>query len=130
MITIQKCQEIAFKTALSNISMKSPDHLKEWLGESGRRWLIFDGLDLVDALDFPAGIRSLMEIINQYQAFRGTKMSGRVETFKHPITGDVVERPLPKDSVLEVEEIDRAIRYLVGLISAKDENWSLNNPPM
>ena len=41
-----------------------------------------------------------------------------------------VEVPIFKDETLELEELDRAIRYLVGLASEKDPNWSLLSTPL
>ncbi len=36
--------------ARTRTSMQSPDHLKRWLDASGRRWLVVDAREMVDAL--------------------------------------------------------------------------------
>jgi len=118
------------KQALENISIKSPEHLKKWLIASGRRWLVFDGVDLINSLDYPAGVLSLMQIINSYQAYRSSKMSNRIEKIEHPLTHEIIETALPKCDVLELEELDRCVRYLIGLASTKDINWNINNSPL
>ena len=48
-------------------AMKSPEHLRGWLEASGRRWLVFDGIELIKALPWPAGVDALMQIIAAYR---------------------------------------------------------------
>ena len=115
-------------------AMKDPDHLKEWLSESGRPFLIFVAKDLVDALPWPDGAQALAEIIHCYRVHRNAIANGETETQTYHDTvagGEVtVEVPLYKDETLELAEIDRTIRYLTGLASEKDPLWSLQNPPL
>ena len=126
----RKLTDTELKLAQFRVSIKSPQQLKEWMVDSGRRWLIFDGLDLVDSLDFPAGVQSLMQLISLYTAYRSTRLSGRYEKYKHPITGEEIKSLLPKTDVLEIEELDRVVRYLVGMITQLDPSWSINNTGM
>lgn len=126
----KKLTELEMKLSKFRTSIKSTQHLKQWLEDSNRHWLVFDGLDLVDSLDFPSGISSLIDIICKYTAYRNTKVSGRLETMKHPITGETINALLPKTDTLEIEEIDRCVRYLIGLASQLDSTWNLNNPAM
>ena len=115
---------------LLNVSIKTPQHLKAWLEESNRRWLVFDAVELVEALPWPGGVDTLIQIIGCYRDHRSTQPSGRVHIEIEPIKGREVEVPVMKTDTLEVEELDRAIRYLVGLITEKDSKWTLENQPL
>ncbi len=116
--------------ALLNVSIKSPDHLKRWLQQSGRRWMVFDALDLVDALSWPEGVRALMELIAAYREHRGGIESGNYETQRDPTLGKEIQVPIMKTDLLEVAELDRAIRALITQATKQDPTWSLDKPPM
>ena len=49
---------------------------------------------------------------------------------KDPIFGRQVEVPIMKTDVLEIEEMDCAIRHLIRQASEKDPTWKLENPPL
>lgn len=116
--------------ALLNVAIKSPDHLKRWLQASGRRWMVFDALNLVDSLKWPEGVMALIEIIAAYRDYRGGIQSGNFEKQKDPTLGKDIRVSIQKTDHLEVPELDRAIRAMIGQITAKDPNWSLDKPPM
>ncbi len=69
-----------------------------------------------------------------YRDHRRAIATGRYETQKHVnhVTGKEVEVEVPvyKDETLEIEELDRAIRHLIGLASEKDPSWKLSNAPL
>lgn len=111
-------------------AMKDPKHMRQWLEASGRRWLVFDALDLVEALPWPAGVEALIEIINCYRDHRRTQPSGRTQMVDPDWKGPPVEVPLMKGDMLEIEELDRCIRYLIGLASERDPQWSLEKAPL
>lgn len=115
-------------------AMKNPAHLKRWLLASGRRWLVFDARDLVEALPWPEGAQALAEIVSAYRNYRRSIATGRSETQKQTdhVTGQEVEVEVPifKDETLEIEELDRAIRYLIGVASEKDPTWRLDAAPL
>ena len=115
-------------------AMKNPDHLKEWMQESDRRWMVFNTKDLIDALPWPSGARALAEIIAVYRDHRMTINTGRTKVEKqlNQVTGQEVEIDVPvyKDETLEIEELDRAIRHLIRIASEKDPNWNLQNQPL
>ncbi|UCG51428.1 MAG: hypothetical protein JSW58_14770 [Candidatus Latescibacterota bacterium] len=115
---------------LHNISMKSPEHLKRWLQESGRRYLVFESADLVDSVPWPEGVDTLIQIIACYGEYRRSKPTGRFETQTDPTLGEKIEVPIMKGELLEVDELDRAIRFLIGQITEREPGWSLENPPM
>lgn len=115
--------------AQMRVSMQHPEHLKSWLVASGRRWLVINALELVDALPWPAGVDAFLQIVAAYRDHRGAMPSGRMEVIAHP-NGESITVPVMKGETLEVEELDRAIRYLIGQITAKDSTWKLENPPM
>jgi uncharacterized NAD(P)/FAD-binding protein YdhS len=112
-----------------NVAIKDPEHLKRWLAQTGRRFMVFNAADLVDALPWPDGHNALLQIIAAYRAQRAATLSDRVEKTTSP-TGEGIELQLPKDEFLEVEELDRAIRDLIGEASRKDPNWKLENAPL
>ena len=96
--------------------------------------MTFNTNDLVDALPWPGGARALAEIISAYRDHRRAIPTGRYETQTHTdnVAGGEVEIkvPLYKDETLEIEELDRAIRHMIGLASAKDPGWDLQNAPL
>jgi hypothetical protein len=115
--------------AQMRVSMQNPEHLKSWLVASGRRWLVINALELVDALPWPAGVDAFLQIVAAYRDHRGAMPSGRMEVIAHP-NGESITVPVMKGETLEVEELDRAIRYLIGQITEKDSTWKLENLPM
>lgn len=115
---------------LLRVSISDADQLKKWLEASGRRWLIFDALDLVDALPFPDGVDTLIQVIACYRDYRGTKQTGREETFKDPTLGKQISVPTYKGEMLEIEELDRVIRYLIRRITDKNPRWTLADEPL
>lgn len=113
-----------------NVSIKDKEHLKRWLEKSGRRWLLFDSLGLVDSLPFPEGIDDLMRVVACYRDYRQAQPSGRVEIQKDPTLGKEIEVSINKSELLEVEELDRAIRALIRQASERFPTWKLENPPL
>lgn len=116
------------------VSMKSKEHMIRWLEETGRRYLLLDAKDLVDALPFPDGCEALQVILRYYADHRASLPTGKSElTEIHDAkTGQPMKVELPtfKSEVLEVVELDRAIRYLINQASQRDPTWDLNNPPL
>lgn len=100
------------KKAIENIELKDKDHLKKWLQESGRPFLIFNALDLAEALPFPEGVRMFQMVLNYYREYRMEKPTGDFRKEKDPINGDMCEVPIMHDEVLSQSEIDRAIYFL------------------
>jgi len=121
-------QELA--AAQMRVAMKSVEHLCEWLEASNRRWLVFDALELVKSLPWPNGVEALMQIIACYRDHRAAQASGRTEELKHSLTGELSKVPIMKGDQLEIEELDRAIRYLIGIASTKDTTWSIDRSPL
>lgn len=111
------------------VAMTDPAHLREWLEASGRRWLVFDALDLVEALPWPSGVEALIEIINCYRDHRRCQPSVRKHQVETP-DGGMADVPVMKDDHLEVNELDQCIRWLIGLASERDPNWSLDKAPL
>ena len=88
------------------VAMASPDHLKEWLIKSKRRYLVIDAIELVDSLPWPEGVEALMQIINVYRQHRAGIPTGNTEV----IDGATVA--IMKGEGLEPSEIMEAIDFL------------------
>lgn len=104
------------------------EHLLRWLSASGRDYLVLKSAELVEALPFPDGTEALQQILSAYAALRATKPSGRFEIQVTP--KGKVEIPIMKGETLEIEELDRAIRYLSGVAAKLDPSWRLENAPL
>ena len=65
MPSTQTAEQPARTPALTN-----PSQLKRWLADSGRRWVIMDAVQLVDALSWPDDVQLLQEIIMAYRTHR------------------------------------------------------------
>ena len=115
--------------AQMRVAMESPQHLRDWLVASGREWIVLRGDDLVKALPWPEGVDSFIQFCQVVRDYRATIDSGRTEKQRDPLTNEMVEIPVFKSETLEVEELDRAIRYLIGQVTSLDPSWSLENPP-
>lgn len=122
--------DMALSQEQINTAMRGPDHLKYWMEASGRRWLVLNGLELVEALPWPSGVEAFMQVVMAYRDHRRTIDSGRTELVEEPVSGEMVDVPVYKDENLEVEELDRAIRYLAGQIREKLPDWSLEQAPL
>lgn len=111
--------------------MQSAEHMKRWLAASGRTFLVLNAADVCEALPFPGGHEALMQIIEAYRDHRRVFQTGRFERMKHPDnTKDHINVPIYKSEFLELDELDRCIRELVGHALALDPNWRLENAPL
>lgn len=119
--------EIAKRQA--RVAVTTPTQLKAFLAASERRWLVLDALDLVDSLPWPEGVDDLIRVVTCYRNQRQTIETGRYETMETP-AGGTAEVPVYKGETLELEELDRCIRFLVAQATEKDPSWSLDNPPL
>ena len=61
-----------YADAQANIAIADPAHLKRWLQETGRRFLVMRTDDLVDSLPWPHGVEALIQIIEAYKQRRQT----------------------------------------------------------
>lgn len=112
---------------LGRISIGSPAHLKQWLRDTGRLWLVFNTLELVDSLPFPSGVDSLIQLIACYRDHRRAIPTGRIEVQVDPAAGVPVEVPVFKGDMLELEELIQAVRYLVAQIRERNPSWNLES---
>jgi len=96
--------------AQMRIGQQSPEKFKQWLEASGRTWLVFNAAMFVDAA-WPEGCRLLQILVANYRDHRAG-----------------LREPLPE--TLTLEELDRAIRYLIGQATSLDPQWSLSNDPL
>lgn len=112
------------------VAMTSPSHLKRWMHESNRRWVVLNGDHLVDALPWPDGVESFMQLVACYRDHRSTLPTGDTEVVVHPETGKKHEVPLYHPETLTVTELDRAIRWMIGQVTALDATWRIENEPL
>ena len=133
---IRNMSAIERSEAQLRVAMQSPQKLKQWIEATGRTWMVFNAIDLVDALPWPppgakepVGIDYLMMIIQCYRDHRAAMETGDFETIKNP-NGVEHKVAIMKGELLELPELDRAIRFLIGQATEKDPAWTLNNPPM
>jgi hypothetical protein len=105
--------------ALNTCSRADADKLLAWLEATGRRWLVFDARHLVNALAWPTEVQDLQHHIARYREYRAGLLR------KDPETGCTFGH----GETLEVEELDRLIRYLISQISERDPSWSLESNP-
>lgn len=125
-MTTEAEEYAARRQALLNISMTTPMQLKQWLEASGRRYLVFDAYQLIDALPWPHGIDLLAQVIACYRDERRTIPSGRYTELK---AGDPSTRvPVMRGETLEADELDRCVRYLIRQLQELDSTWRLENP--
>src|SRR4030042_3593069 len=94
--------------------MKDKSHLKRWLEASGRAWLVFNAIDLVDALSWPDGVDVLMQVVACYKDHRAGIETGRFEEQVDPTLGKMVRVPIYKGGPLEAEGRTRPSRAPVG----------------
>lgn len=85
------------------VAQTSQDSLKRWLVASGRKYIIFNAEDLVDALNWPDGHRGFQHVVEAYRDYRRTKESNREER-QRTLEGIEVPIKLMKDEVLEPDE--------------------------
>lgn len=123
-------REVTAENYVYNVAMKDPEHLKKWLLATGRKYLVLDAIDLVNSLPFPDGVDSFIQIMSCYEDYRRTKPTGRVRVEVEPTLQQKVEVPVMKTQNLEMEELDRAIRFLIRQITEKDPKWTIENNPL
>lgn len=116
--------------AIARVSMKDKEHLKRWLQGTNRTWLVFNALDLVDALKWPEGVDVLMQIIACYRDHRASLDTGRRKVELNPMTGKRFSVPIFKRETLEVEELDRVIRALISQIKERVPEWQVTDAPL
>ena len=121
---------IELSEAQIRTAMKSKEHLKRWVHESGRQWFLLNGDHLVDALPWPSGVEALMQVFACYRDHRAALDTGETQLVEHAITKEMVETPLFYPETLTLTEMDRAIRWMVGRITELDYTWKLTDAPL
>ena len=126
-ITFEGCAEDHIATAI-----KDPGHLKRWLLETGRTWIVFKNTDLIDALPWPDGVDIFMQVVEAYRQHRITvpvdyapcpkpHTKGRVcELCSND--GQVITRS--KSDLLELDEMKEACVWLINQITEHDKTWN------
>lgn len=105
--------------AQQRTAMKDPKHLRQFLLSSDRRFLVFNALDMVDALPWPDGHAALIQCVAAYNHARAAELNGLATKSRvnDPRTGSpaLLEVKMTKHELLEPEEIDEAILQLQRL---------------
>jgi hypothetical protein len=108
---VRGMSQVERSEAQMRVALQTPGKLKEWLAQSGRTWLVFNGALLVDSCVWPEGAEAVQLICANYRDHRAG-----------------LKEPMPE--TLTIEELDRAIRYLVSQASALDPSWKLESDPL
>ncbi len=93
----------------ARVAMASPVHLRRWLRETGRTWIILRTDDLVQALPWPHGVNALIQILEAYRQGRCVR---QVEDYTN--RGEKYNRQLGDQ--LELDEMILARDWLSTLI--------------
>lgn len=105
--------------AQQRTAMRDPEHLRRFLLQSDRKYLVLNALDMVEALPWPDGHDALIQCVTAYNHERQARPSGWVveEEVADPLRGGrrKVEIKLMQHELLEPEEIDEAIAQLQRL---------------
>lgn len=113
--------------------MQGPDKLKEWLAASGRAWLVFNATHLVDSMDSVIWEERIRDFQNLVAGYRDHRAGIKHHQVPHPdpkaaAEGKMMDVGFPE--TLTIEELDRAIRFLITQASELDPNWKLENNPL
>lgn len=103
------------------VSMKSKEHLKDWLKKTGREFIVFNAQDLVDSLSWPDGVEGLQAILFAYREHRRQIPTGEMEIVEvdgeradgEKVVGEKVEVPKMKDESLTDAEARKAVNQIV-----------------
>lgn len=98
-------------------------HLKAFLTQSGRKYLVLNALDLVEAMTFPEGVELVQQVISMYGQHRATKETGWVHAMPEAFKAKFRQRGMSPPATMTVmvdelptlEEIDEAIEQLTTL---------------
>lgn len=93
-------------------AIKDPEHLKRWLKETQREFLILRTDHLVDALPWPGGVQTLIQMIELYKDHRATIPTGKTLTEKNTITDEIVEVQEMHPETLTEEEKGLLVKAL------------------
>lgn len=85
------------------VAQTSPEALKKWLVASGRKYLIFNSVDLVDALSWPEDHQLLQRLIDAYREHRRTQEIGKLHE-QQTFHGQMGAGKTYKTEVLDFEE--------------------------
>ena len=86
------------------VSMGDPNKLKEWVEASGRKYILLNASDLIDAMGWPDDCIQFQRLIEAYREYRSTVPTGRFEKQQDPKTKQWVDVSITKAEVLEPEE--------------------------
>ena len=118
MKTLDEMADVRERVGLSDV-----DVLKRWLVDTGRRYLIFDSIQLVGSLSFE-GLKSIQCIIQAYREYRMGIPTGEKEIIPNPIDGSDCEVAVMYTDTFNLEELKAVHRYIVGQITDLDPSWT------
>jgi len=110
--------------------MQGPSKLKEWLDASGRAWLVFNAGHLVDSMDtviFDDKAKQFQTMIANYRDHRAGLKHHTIPDPRDPSGKTEMDVGYPE--TLTIDELDRAIRYLIAQASELDPTWKLESDP-
>lgn len=119
---VKEMSAVQRSEAAMRVAMQSPQQLRKWLHESGRRWLVFDALELVEALPWPHGVQNLIDTIACYRDHRAAipsttgAMVEQKDPHADPSKPRMIQVPVTKPETLESAELEQCIAYLQSLV--------------
>jgi hypothetical protein len=85
--------------------------------------VIFNALQLVDALRWPEGVEDFQRVVEAYSQHRRSIPTGAMEAAVDD-RGQSVDVPIHHTDQLSLDERKRVVSYLVGEIRKEDPTWT------
>ncbi len=111
---VHELETLELPEELARVSIASPGHLRRWLRDTGRHWLVFSTAELVDALPWPRGVETLMLIIDGYRQHRCVQY---VEDY----TPDGEKYRRAKTDRLELDELRLLKEWVDATLDAEEQ---------
>ncbi len=118
------------KKAQESTAMRDINHLRRWLAQSDREFLIFFSKDLLDALAFePNALLLFQQLVQCYTQHRMAIAYDTRREFNPDVNAEI-EVVVCKDDRLTIAEKDRLIRKLAADLKDAVPGWTLESEPI
>lgn len=104
------------------VAVHDPEHLKRFLRDSGRKYIVLNALDLVDAMEWPGGVQAVMDLVRAYREHRANRPSAWTRTVESKLPGGGrATVPVFSGEFLEPDEALEAIRLIHDQTDAQEK---------